>query len=213
METTSTRAEGGKSPRPTRPRSVLQAREALPKVAAPPYGDRVAIAIQFRRDVQIGRAIRVSSPQDHPNAKRKGLGCRTGTDQRLQLFPLFFLQRKHRGKRVGHGERPCYKTIGIPASNRPINPNPPLCLYHLLLSTHLRNGHLVWFDEAGRQQESLDNERPVGELLLTQFHRAVTSLLRKTSDLDDACRALAIVDQARRSHLEGRRIELALGSS
>jgi len=70
---------------------------------------------------------------------------------------------------------------------------------------------LVWFDEAGRQQESLDSERPVGELLLTQFHRAVTSLVRKTCDLDDACRALAIVEEARRSHREGRRIELALG--
>ena len=67
---------------------------------------------------------------------------------------------------------------------------------------------LVWFDEAGRQQESLDGERPVGELLLTQFHRAVTSLVRKTSDLDDACRAVFIVEQAHRSHGEGRRMEL-----
>jgi predicted dehydrogenase len=67
---------------------------------------------------------------------------------------------------------------------------------------------LVWFDEAGRQQESLDNERPVGELLLAQFHRAVTSLVRKTCNLEDACRALEIVEQARRAHLEGRRVEL-----
>jgi hypothetical protein len=67
---------------------------------------------------------------------------------------------------------------------------------------------LVWFDEAGRQQESLDGERPVGELLLTQFHRAVTSLVRKTSDLEDACRAVFIVEQARRSNQEGRRMAL-----
>jgi predicted dehydrogenase len=67
---------------------------------------------------------------------------------------------------------------------------------------------LVWFDEAGRQQETLDSERPVGELLLTQFHRAVTSLVRKTCDLEDACRALFIVEQARRSHREGRRMPL-----
>lgn len=67
---------------------------------------------------------------------------------------------------------------------------------------------LVWFDEAGRQQESLDCERPVGELLLTQFHRAVTSLVRKTRDLEDACRALKIVELARRSHHEGRRMKL-----
>ncbi|MGD0898559.1 MAG: gfo/Idh/MocA family oxidoreductase, partial [Thermoguttaceae bacterium] len=68
---------------------------------------------------------------------------------------------------------------------------------------------LVWFDEAGRHQESLDSERPVGEQLLTQFHRAVTSLVRKTSDLEDAYRALFIVEQARRAQREGRRISLA----
>ena len=67
---------------------------------------------------------------------------------------------------------------------------------------------LIWFDEAGRHQESLDAERPVAEQLLTQFHRAVTSLVRKTTDLEDAYRALRIVEEARRSHGEGRRVEL-----
>ncbi len=67
---------------------------------------------------------------------------------------------------------------------------------------------LVWFDEAGRHQESLDSERPVAEQLLTQFHRSVTSLVRKTSDLEDAYRALWIVEEARRSYREGRRVEL-----
>ncbi|MFZ5831861.1 MAG: Gfo/Idh/MocA family protein [Planctomycetota bacterium] len=67
---------------------------------------------------------------------------------------------------------------------------------------------LIWFDDAGRHQESLESERPVGEQLLTQFHRAVTSLLRRTNDLEDAYRALRIVQQARHSHEEGRRIEL-----
>ena len=67
---------------------------------------------------------------------------------------------------------------------------------------------LIWFDEAGRHQESLDSERPVGEQLLTQFHRAVTSLLRKTNDLEDTYRALLIVQQARISQTEGRRFRL-----
>jgi predicted dehydrogenase len=71
---------------------------------------------------------------------------------------------------------------------------------------------VVWFDEAGRHQESLDSERPVGEQLLTQFYRAVTSLVRKTSDLDDACQALAIVQEAARSYREGRRVTLATKS-
>jgi predicted dehydrogenase len=67
---------------------------------------------------------------------------------------------------------------------------------------------LVWFDEAGRRQESLDNERPVGERLLTQFYRSVTSLVRRSSDLEDACLALRVVQAGRQSHDEGRRIEL-----
>ena len=67
---------------------------------------------------------------------------------------------------------------------------------------------LVWFDEAGRHQESLESERPVGEQLLTNFHRSVTSLLRKTCDLEDAYKAISVVQAARRSHAEGRRIEL-----
>jgi predicted dehydrogenase len=67
---------------------------------------------------------------------------------------------------------------------------------------------LIWFDEAGRHQESLESERPVGEQLLTQFYRAVTSLVSKTCDLEDAYQALWITEQARRSHQEGRRIPL-----
>lgn len=68
---------------------------------------------------------------------------------------------------------------------------------------------LVWFDRAGRHQESLDSERPVGQVLLTRFHRAVTSLVAKTSDLEDACRAIQILHQAVRSREEGCRIELS----
>ena len=67
---------------------------------------------------------------------------------------------------------------------------------------------LVWFDEAGRHQESLDSERPVGEQLLTHFFRAVTSLVRRNCDLEDAYQAQYVLQAARQSHKEGRRIEL-----
>ena len=67
---------------------------------------------------------------------------------------------------------------------------------------------LVWFDEAGRHLESLDSERPVGEQLLMIFHRAVTSLVRKISDLEDSYRALAILQAARQSMAELRRVPL-----
>lgn len=65
---------------------------------------------------------------------------------------------------------------------------------------------VIWFDDAGRHQESLDSERPTTERLLTQFHRAVTSLVRQGRDLDDACRAIAIVDRATQSFLQGVRL-------
>ncbi len=65
---------------------------------------------------------------------------------------------------------------------------------------------LVWFDEAGRHVESLDSERPVGEQLLTQFHRAVTSLLRKMGDLHDACWAIEVLQASKESAVSGQRI-------
>jgi predicted dehydrogenase len=68
--------------------------------------------------------------------------------------------------------------------------------------------NLVWFDEAGRHMESLDHERPVGERLLLQFHRCVTSLVQQTSSLDDACRAIQVVQAAGESAHEGKRVLL-----
>lgn len=67
---------------------------------------------------------------------------------------------------------------------------------------------LVWFDDAGRHVESLESETPVGQQLLSHFHRAVTSLLRNVADLDDAFLASKILAMARQSHVEGRRIEI-----
>jgi predicted dehydrogenase len=68
--------------------------------------------------------------------------------------------------------------------------------------------NLTWFDGAGRHMEQLDSERPVGEQLLTLFHRSITSLVRKTADLEDAYRALQVVLAAKQSFTERRRITL-----
>lgn len=65
---------------------------------------------------------------------------------------------------------------------------------------------LVWFDAAGQHTESLEHDRPVGEQLLMHFHRSVSSLVRKTSSLEDAYRALSIVNHAQRSCNDGQRI-------
>ncbi len=71
----------------------------------------------------------------------------------------------------------------------------------------LPNG-LTWFDDAGRHQESLESELSVGQQLLTQFHRAVTSLVRKMADLDDVCLSLNALQTARQSMHEGRMLSL-----
>jgi len=68
---------------------------------------------------------------------------------------------------------------------------------------------LVWFDDAGRHQESLDSERSAGEQVLMLFFREVTSLVRRTCNLEDAFQAINAIQAARRSHEEGRRMELA----
>jgi hypothetical protein len=67
---------------------------------------------------------------------------------------------------------------------------------------------LVWFDDAGQHSELLEHDRPVGEQLFLHFHRQVNSLLLRASSLDDAYRALAIVNKAQESYAQGCRLEL-----
>ena len=65
--------------------------------------------------------------------------------------------------------------------------------------------NLVWFDDAGQHTESLEAERAVGEQMLDRFYRAVTSLIRQTTDPQDAYRAMKIVVKAHQSAASGRR--------
>ncbi|MCG8448544.1 MAG: Gfo/Idh/MocA family oxidoreductase [Pirellulales bacterium] len=65
---------------------------------------------------------------------------------------------------------------------------------------------VAWFDEAGQHLETLDHERPVGEQLLLHFHRAIESLVLKSSSLADAHRAITIANQAKQSFQTGQRV-------
>ena len=67
---------------------------------------------------------------------------------------------------------------------------------------------LVWFDDAGRHQESLESERPVNESMLLQFHRATTSLVRRIGGLGDMVRALRILEAAAASQESGHRVPI-----
>jgi predicted dehydrogenase len=70
-------------------------------------------------------------------------------------------------------------------------------------------GTVIWFDEAGRHMETIEPDYSVGEQLLMHFHRAVTSLVRKTIGLENAYQALRIVMMGRESVRCGHRLELA----
>lgn len=69
---------------------------------------------------------------------------------------------------------------------------------------------IIWFDDAGQHTESLETDRPVGEQLFTLFHRAVTSLIRKTGDLEDAYRARILIGEAERCFETRQRLLLDL---
>lgn len=66
--------------------------------------------------------------------------------------------------------------------------------------------NLIWFDDAGQHTESLESERSVGEQMLDRFHRAVTSLIRKTTDPQDAYHAMQIVVSANEAAKTGNRV-------
>ena len=72
--------------------------------------------------------------------------------------------------------------------------------------------NLIWFDGAGQHTESLEFERPVGEQMLDRFYRAVTSLIRRTTDPQDAYRAMKIVMGAAESAASGKRVILSSDS-
>jgi predicted dehydrogenase len=82
-----------------------------------------------------------------------------------------------------------------------------VCCQNGVAFVDLPNG-LVWFDEAGRHQESLDSETAVGQQLLAQFHRAVTSLVRKTGDLDDVHHCLRVLQAAEESSATRQAVDL-----
>lgn len=58
---------------------------------------------------------------------------------------------------------------------------------------------LVWFDDAGRHVESLETESLIGQRMLRQFHRNVTSLVRDLGGLSDSYQASLALKAARES--------------
>lgn len=58
-------------------------------------------------------------------------------------------------------------------------------------------GEVTWFDESGQHQESLESDRPLGELLSDRFYRTIVHGLNPSPGLADAISARRMVKLAR----------------
>jgi len=68
IDSTSTRSEGGKAPRATRARRILQAEDAVLKIALTPTADGMALASQLGGHLHMGWLIGCGTPEDQPTA-------------------------------------------------------------------------------------------------------------------------------------------------
>src|SRR5437870_6823485 len=69
---TSRRAEGGKAPRPTGARRIVQATEAVVKITMAPTANSMAITVERRGHLEIRRAVRCRRPEGDLTSKRLG---------------------------------------------------------------------------------------------------------------------------------------------
>src|SRR5271168_455804 len=87
-EMTSSRREGGKAPRPTRPRSILKARQSVLEITFPPESGGVSITAELGGDFEVGGVVLGGDPEDQATTKDEGLRCGTSTDQGFEPSPL-----------------------------------------------------------------------------------------------------------------------------
>ena len=66
----------------------MQAGETAGDKAFPPLADRVAVAVEFVRELLVGEAVRRRA-EDEPAAEDQGLRRGTGADQSVQLLLEF----------------------------------------------------------------------------------------------------------------------------
>ena len=65
---------------------------------------------------------------------------------------------------------------------------------------------VTWFDASGRHDESLETDRPLGEMLADRFYRIVVHGLNPSPGLVDAQWARRMISEARRHQAEGRKV-------
>jgi hypothetical protein len=67
-------------------------------------------------------------------------------------------------------------------------------------------GEVTWFDESGRHDESLEMDRPLGELLSERFYRILVHGLNPSPGLSDARWARMLLREARRHRATGAKV-------
>ena len=83
IDSTSRRSEGGKAPGPTRARRILQATEAVCKIATAPTANGMAVTVELLGHLKIRWTVRRRGPQNHLTPKGQGLWRGMGTHDRL----------------------------------------------------------------------------------------------------------------------------------
>jgi hypothetical protein len=106
MAITSSCAEGGKAPRPTRPRCILKATEAVRQIPTAPPAYRLAVTVQRLGYLQRRWAVWRRSPEEHLAPKGQGLGRRMGADKGLQTGLFVVRQIARKSMRNRHGPAP-----------------------------------------------------------------------------------------------------------
>ena len=67
---------------------------------------------------------------------------------------------------------------------------------------------LVWFDDSGRHQERLDDEKPAIHHALMHFFRAVTSLVRQSDDIRQSYLVMEILEAAKKSRRSAHTVHI-----
>ena len=118
--TTSSCSSGGKAPRPTRPRSILQTGE--PMLAESVFAKETTVlrlAAKLVGHLQIGRLIGSANRKISSAAEDQSLRRGMGSGQRLQPSLCIDVQDNRRSKWVWHDRHPC-REIGIPWNDLPV---------------------------------------------------------------------------------------------
>jgi hypothetical protein len=85
-------SEGGKTPRSSRPRRVLETGQSLREVAIAPHRDGVAITVELGSDLKVGGMVPVGGSKNQPASEDQSLGSGARSNQAFQLSALTIRQ-------------------------------------------------------------------------------------------------------------------------